>query len=512
MIILQHVSRSNRKDAYWYLKYSNMRIFTRLWMLVVCLVLSKHTLAQTVHSDSIRVDIKSGKMPRSRDFNTWDLTLHGGICIPNTDIASSDINGSNTKQHLGFGVSVTKFFSHTFALQAQFIRAKLEGEDSNKPLYRFNTDIDYDVTLNALFQFGNVAFLKRTPNLAIYGYVGIGMIKFSPTTSKDGGLTYGNYYVQDGRLDNVDYKNTSEVVIPVGVGLKYRLTKSFSMHAEYSLRTTNSDKLDGWYRLLSENDNYNYFNLGLTYHFGAKEKVIEWVNPLSTIYADLYDMKDRVDMLSGDKDKDGVADMFDREPDTPEGAKVYGDGTSVDTDGDGVPDVNDTEPFSAKGAKVDANGHEIDTDGDGIPDSHDLEPTTAKGSLVTNTGVTIPTGPANKGGASSVLAANGYLPSIFFDLNSAIIAPKYNETLASIALVMRNNPDIKFEISGNCDSRASDDYNVKLGKRRAEAVKNHLVKKYGIDASRLTIMSLGKKDPITKDHPMNRRVDFKVGE
>lgn len=489
-----------------------MRIITSLFTLLLCVSLATITTAQTVHTDSVRVDIKSGKMPRSRDFNTWDLTLHGGLTIPNTDIAASDFNASNAKQQIGFGLSVTKFFSHTFALQAQFIHASLKGEDSNKPLYRFTTDIPYDITLNALFQVGNVAFLKRTPNLALYGYIGIGVIKFDPTTSKDGGLTYGNYYVQDGRLDAVDYHNTSELVIPVGVGAKYRLSKSLSMHLEYSLRTTNSDKLDGWYRLLSENDNYNYFNVGLTYHFGAKEKVIEWVNPLSTIYADMYDMKDRIDMMSGDKDKDGVADMFDREPDTPEGAKVYGDGTSVDTDGDGVPDVKDAEPFSAKGSKVDANGKEIDTDGDGIPDTRDMEPSTAKGSLVTNSGVTIPTGPASKGGSASILAANGFLPSIFFDLNSAIIDPKYNETLADIALVMKNNPDVKFEVIGNCDARASDSYNQKLGKRRAESVKNHLVKKYAIDPSRLSISSLGKNSPITKDHPINRRVDFKVVE
>ncbi len=110
------------------------------------------------------------------------------------------------------------------------------------------------------------------------------------------------------------------------------------------------------------------------------------------------------------------------------------------------------------------------------------------------------------------MTANGYLPSIFFDLNSAVIDKKYDETLASIALVMRSNPDLKFEITGNCDARASSDYNIKLGKRRAEAVKNHLIKKYNIDASRLEITSLGKNDPITKDHPMNRRVDFKVKE
>ncbi|MCC7233386.1 MAG: OmpA family protein [Bacteroidia bacterium] len=489
-----------------------MKIFTKFLSLALALAVTSGAEAQTVTRDSVHASIKSGKMPRARQFNTWDVTIHGGLTYPSTDISASDFNASNVKRQSAYGINVTKFLTHSFALQAQFIRGELSGEDSNKPIYKYNTDVDYDVTLNALFQIGNIAFLKKTPNLAFYGYVGIGMINFTPKTTKDGGETFGNYYIQDGRIDSVNYKNTSEMVIPFGLGVKYRISKSFSLHGEYSFRTTNSDKLDGWYRLLSEDDDYNYLNIGLTWHIGAKEKTIEWVNPLQTIYADLYDMKDKVDLMSGDKDNDGVADMFDKEPDTPEGVKVYGDGTSVDNDGDGVPDYKDAEPFSAKGVKVDASGREIDTDGDGIPDSRDLEPNTAKGSLVNNTGVTIPTGPSAKGGSASILAANGYLPSIFFDLNSAVIEPKYNETLASIALVMKNNPDLKFELSGNTDKRASDEYNMKLGKRRAEAVKDHLVKKYGIDASRLDVVSLGKRETITRDYRMNRRVDFKVKE
>ena len=193
----------------------------------------------------------------------------------------------------------------------------------------------------------------------------------------------------------------------------------------------------------------------------CEDKVINWV--IQSSYHLYWSLIWRsCGYASGDKDKDGVADMFDKEPDTPWRSKVYGDGTSVDTDGDGVPDVKKTlNLFSAKGAKVDANGHEIDN----WRQTEFQTAATSSRLLLKEVWLPIqellfPTGPANKGGTSSILAANGYLPSIFFDLNSSVIAPKYNETLASIALVMRNNPDIKFDISGNCDSRASDDYNL----------------------------------------------------
>ncbi|MBP6335228.1 MAG: OmpA family protein [Bacteroidia bacterium] len=498
-----------------------MRISIRVCILLLLIVTSLPVFSQEVKTStettqSAAVSLKSGNMPKANKFRTWDIGIHGGLMIPNTDITTTDFNAPNLITQIGYGLSITKFLSHSFAIQGQVMRGSLKGDEENtgsNSKYNFESTIDYAASIHAFYQFGNVSFLKRNPNIAFYAYVGVGFMNFTPSVYRDESNVSHNYYVQNNLIDStVDYSNTTEMVFPVGAGIKYRIAKPLSLHLEYSLRLSNTDKVDGWYRLLSENDNFTYINLGLTYHIGTKDKPIQWVNPMQTIYADLYDMKDRVDMLSGDKDQDGVADMFDREPDTPEGVKVYGDGTAVDADGDGVPDWKDVEPFSPKSSQVDAAGREIDSDGDGIPDSRDIEPNTPKGSLVTGVGVAIPTGPSTKGGAASILATNGYLPSIFFDLNSAVIDKKYDETLASIALVMRSNPDISFEITGNCDSRASSDYNIKLGKRRAESVKNHLIKKYNIDASRLVITSLGKNDPITKDHPMNRRVDFKVKE
>lgn len=491
-----------------------MKIFTIILSLLTIVGAGQSSAQTVVTRDSAHVNIKSDKMPYISHFDNWDIAAHIGITYPNTDIAASTISAFNVKRELAFGFDVSKFLSHSFALQAKFITGKMSGVDNNKPQYRYHTDLLYDVTLNAYFQLGNISFLKRNPRIAIYGSIGAGIIKYNPHVSKDGGLTYtSGFYVQNDSIGLRTYENSSELVIPFALGLKYRISKHFSVTGEYTLRTTNFDKLDGWWRLLSEDDDYSYINLGLTYHIGKKPEVAEWFNPLHSVYADLYDMKDKVDLMTKDSDKDGVADLFDKEPETPEGTKVYGDGTSVDSDNDGVPDLKDSEPFSAKNAKVDAAGREIDTDGDGIADVRDMEPNTSKGSLINNQGVTIQNGPGvRKGGESSVMAANGYLPSVFFDLNSDVIQKKYDETLASIALVMKKNPDLKFKITGNCDMRASTEYNIKLGMRRAEAVKKHLVKRYNIDASRMSTETLGKTEPITGNHPMNRRVDFSIAE
>jgi OOP family OmpA-OmpF porin len=241
---------------------------------------------------------------------------------------------------------------------------------------------------------------------------------------------------------------------------------------------------------------------------------MEWVNPMEIVYNDMADMKEKIDIISGDKDKDGVSDLFDKDNSTAEGTKVYGDGTTVDTDGDGIADGKDADPFTPKGAKVDANGAEMDTDGDGVADSRDLEPSTGAGSLVNFQGITIAKpGDFGKDGVGGANGKNGtgFLPSVFFDLNSATIKNINYDRLLVIAKVLKANPDLKLKVTGNCDARGNEDQNLKLGQRRADNVKDHLVKQYGIDPARITTESKGEKEPMaTTLNPMNRRVDFAI--
>ena len=120
-------------------------------------------------------------------------------------------------------------------------------------------------------------------------------------------------------------------------------------------------------------------------------------------------------------------------------------------------------------------------------------------------GVTIDVG-------DDITAVVSFLPSVFFDVNSATIKQVYKDRILIVARALKLNPELKVMISGNTDLTAGDEYNEKLGLRRADAVKDHLVKVYGIDAARLSTESKGEKDPLanTSNKTMNRRVDFSV--
>ena len=72
---------------------------------------------------------------------------------------------------------------------------------------------------------------------------------------------------------------------------------------------------------------------------------------------------------------------------------------------------------------------------------------------------------------------------IYFDVNSDRLKPESTPSIKEIATAIKDNPDIKVKIVGHTDSDGADDLNLDLSKRRAESVKNELIKTYGIDAS-----------------------------
>ncbi len=69
---------------------------------------------------------------------------------------------------------------------------------------------------------------------------------------------------------------------------------------------------------------------------------------------------------------------------------------------------------------------------------------------------------------------------------------------------MKANQSVNVVVEGHCDERGTREYNIALGDRRANAVKNYLVA-MGVGASRIRTVSYGKERPISTDHAMNRR-------
>jgi len=115
----------------------------------------------------------------------------------------------------------------------------------------------------------------------------------------------------------------------------------------------------------------------------------------------------------------------------------------------------------------------------------------------------------------SKLLTEGKLVSygIYFDVNKDIVKPESYGTLKEIAAVLTENPEVRIKIVGYTDADGADAANLDLSKRRGAAVKNELVKTFGIDASRIESDGLGESQPVApNDTPankaLNRRVEF----
>ena len=91
--------------------------------------------------------------------------------------------------------------------------------------------------------------------------------------------------------------------------------------------------------------------------------------------------------------------------------------------------------------------------------------------------------------------ATGVKDRVFFATNKSTLTTASRDTLRKQAAWMRKKKDLKLAIEGHADERGTREYNLALGERRANAVKDYLMT-YGISGSRLSVISYGKERPV----------------
>jgi len=103
---------------------------------------------------------------------------------------------------------------------------------------------------------------------------------------------------------------------------------------------------------------------------------------------------------------------------------------------------------------------------------------------------------------------------VHFDFDKSDIRPDAEQVLQRKVTVLREYPGVDLRIEGHCDERGSNEYNLALGQRRAEAVRRYLVS-YGIDVGRFATISYGEERPAVRASnedawAENRRAEFRV--
>ncbi|MEN8118057.1 MAG: OmpA family protein [Bacteroidota bacterium] len=199
-----------------------------------------------------------------------------------------------------------------------------------------------------------------------------------------------------------------------------------------------------------------------------------------------------------DKDADGIPDKDDDCPDVPGLTKFKG---CPDSDEDGVPDPSDNCPNTPKGCPVDEKGCPTDSDGDGVIDCEDKCPNEV--------------GPASNNGCPD-WADLEELTSVFFDFDKADLKAEGKEALDKLAEQLMAAKEFELVISGHTCNIGTEDYNMELSEKRAQAVVKYLLSK-GVNNAYVGSNHYGETKPTVENNSienrkLNRRAEFDVAK
>ncbi|MDO7742532.1 MAG: OmpA family protein [Pedobacter sp.] len=412
--------------------------------------------------------------PASTSFSTWSIGVNAGVLSPISPLGGKN-DFSNWKSGLGYGIYIKKQLTPYFSLRLDGIRGKLKG-DNSEPYESgstvaggagaFETDLSYAGSLNAQVNLFNISMFRKQDNVQLYASAGAGLAGYKPKVgSTDANLA--NYTADD--------KMISELIIPVGLGAKFKISDKVNFDLGWSIYFVDGDNLDGTYRN-NNSDKFNYAHAGLEFALG-KGKQLAFHNPVAATYDEALQAKQLASSLKSDLDAQKA-----------ENAKLRTEMSDLlkDTDGDGVADKLDKCPGTPSGVVVDGAGCPLK-----VP-----APVVNEKVIITE--------------SDRRIVADA-IKNLEFDLGKSTIRPKSFPTLDRVAnLLVTKNFSLK--LAGHTDNTGSADLNMRLSKDRAESIKTYLVDK-GVNASRVEATGYGKNQPIATNktaagRQKNRRVEF----
>lgn len=414
-------------------------------------------------------------------YRTWSFGLNAGILSPYTFIGGKQ-DFAGRREQLGYGGYIKKQILHSFGIEADFMAGKLGGSGaatggSNvSPYGSFSTQIDWSAAVMGNITLANINWRHNKGFIQPYATFGGGFMGFTPKV-----------YTENGAPAALSSNSTNfkEFFIPVGLGLKFDIAPGVNLDLGYQINFVNSDYVDGFSYEIT-NDKFSYAHAGLEFAIGKRSKPqLATHNPVSSM---------RYEYLTKEQALQNALDAQKAEND-----RLRSDLNTTNTN------LSTTNANVAKLTQ--------DSDGDGVPDFFDKCPNTPAGSKVDGSGcplaktenVKVYVTEADKKVVKDAIA------NLEFDLGKATIREHSFPSLNKVAeLLIDKNFSLK--LAGHTDNIGGADFNMKLSKDRAEAIKAYLVSK-GANASRIEATGYGKTQPIATNktaagRQQNRRVEF----
>ncbi len=469
---------------------------------------------------SLKTNAQNRTYDGPNKMNTWSITGYGGITKFFGDIKEYDFKlGQDEKLTGGWGLSINKQLSPLFGIQLTGYNGQLNGSKMgvknslSDDIYnaKFNSPSFIQVTMDGTVNLNRLLFgYNKLRHWKFDAHLGGGIMYYHTD------LSYTN--VSTGQVGNLSTNTsgssktagtwerngstyTREWVVPAGLAIHYELSPRFDLGVDFTYSYVNTEKLDltaggltdyttqqGIWTFAkgdSKNDGWGMASIALTYKLGknavkSKKGVydagsgryhLRWADPKSLIPVPYNPTMNDADSIAKsvmpppvdprlytDSDGDGVADLFDKEANTPLGSVVSGGGVAMDLD------------------KIirDAIKNNLPKD-----------------------------------------ECEALFSNIEFDTDKSIIRNPSKETLSKVVELLNMRVNCRIVLVGHTDARASDSYNVALSRRRVDAAKRFLIRAGLQDPSRIIIEYYGELRPIAENTSVeglqsNRRVEIKI--
>ena len=411
-------------------------------------------------------------------YRRWSVGVNGGLLAPVAPTGGSN-DFTKWKAQAGYGAYVKWQILHSLGIQANYTGGKLAANNEDKlgndktpqrEVNAFETKLKWSAGLSAVVNVATINWMYKKNAVQIYVSAGGGLAGYSPKISSEvegGNLTE---YKKDGTI--------KEFYVPIGAGLKFKLSESVNLDLGYTMHYVDGDNLDG-YNYGPNRDKFSYGYAGLEFPLGKRSKPqLNWQNPARVIYDELAQQKAN---LQSELEASRAAN-------TKLAADV--DKLTADADGDGVSDYFDKCPGTTAGIKVDGSGCELPKD------------TTPK-QIITKVTIT----------EDDRRLIKDAIQNLEFETAKSSIKANSYPSLDKVAEMLRTK-GFSLKLGGHTDNVGNATKNMALSKDRAESVKQYLVE-HGANPSKIEAVGYGANQPIANNktaagRQKNRRVEFTI--
>ena len=450
---------------------------------------AEEAVATSLETETTEATEVSRALNDFTDFSHWSLNLNVGMSQFDGDV-SQKFDQILSASHVSWTIGLEAEYSWNpvWGLILNFQYMPYQGVTGSTEWGKnsFKGNMYSPSLLASINMFNLFGQYRKSAAWNMYLNAGIGLTWYECVSTPVEGSAPGEKTPKGIGQDGSGYGTT--ISFPIGINVEYNINKYLAVGLGAYYRMTNKDNFEGeHYTKGTMNDGQFYVNANIRVKFlqegreGGHMRNIsmheyrQFVTGEKALMNDLDSLKKRVKVL-----EDTVANNI-------------------------LPRIQALEDYNAVTP---------DDDNDGVANFRDREANTPKGAFVNYWGESIPQeaiGCCDE--VKQVFSALGIDPevdynlSVYYGVDKYAVGAKGKKNIEKVVAKLNEDPELKVEVRGYCDFPGSNEYNLKLSKKRVEAVKAELIKA-GIDESRITIQAQGLLPNPPKAEQKNRRCDF----